>query len=86
VPVTQKRPDVPPALAKIVMKCLEKRPIDRPQSAAEIVRALRTTPPTGTGAIGLAQAGSRLPPWAPWALAGVSTIVAIVLAVMLLLR
>ncbi|HMA24798.1 MAG TPA: serine/threonine-protein kinase, partial [Gemmatimonadaceae bacterium] len=35
-----RRPAVPPALAALVMRCLEKRPADRPQSAAEIVRSL----------------------------------------------
>jgi len=34
------RPATPPALANLVMRCLEKRPGDRPQSATEIVRAL----------------------------------------------
>ena len=39
-PVARRRPGVPVPLAALVMKCLEKRPSDRPQSAAEIVRAL----------------------------------------------
>jgi eukaryotic-like serine/threonine-protein kinase len=34
------RQGCPPALAELVMRALEKRPADRPQSAAEIVRAL----------------------------------------------
>ena len=34
--VTTIRPDVPPALARVVMQCLEKDPASRPQSAAEI--------------------------------------------------
>jgi len=33
-------PQVPPALAALVMKCLAKNPADRPQTADEIVRAL----------------------------------------------
>ena len=36
------RPDVPAALAELVMKCLEKRPDDRWQSADEIVRQLES--------------------------------------------
>ncbi|MEO7503281.1 MAG: serine/threonine-protein kinase, partial [Gemmatimonadaceae bacterium] len=34
-PIQQKRPGIPPVLADLVMRCLEKRPADRPQTAAE---------------------------------------------------
>jgi serine/threonine-protein kinase len=34
------RPSLPPTLAALVMRCLEKRPADRPQRASEIVQAL----------------------------------------------
>ena len=46
-PVTSLRPDVPVPLAELVMRCLEKRPDDRWQSADELVRrldALRAAP------------------------------------------
>ena len=36
VAVSIRRPAVPPALASVVMACLEKRPADRPQTAAEV--------------------------------------------------
>ena len=39
-PLQQRRRSVPPALAALVMRCIEKRPADRPQHASEIVQAL----------------------------------------------
>ena len=39
-PVGERRPDVPPALAKLVMRCLEKEPARRPRSAEELLRTL----------------------------------------------
>jgi serine/threonine protein kinase/dienelactone hydrolase len=49
-PVRSLRPEVPPALATIVMKCLEKSPADRFQTAAELGAALDAliTPSGGT--------------------------------------
>src|SRR6059036_3110634 len=49
-PVTKWRPACPPALAAIIMKCLEKRPADRWQSADELLAQLEplATPSGGT--------------------------------------
>jgi eukaryotic-like serine/threonine-protein kinase len=47
-PVAELRPDVPVALAQLVMKCLAKDADDRPQRAADIVRVLETVT-SGTG-------------------------------------
>jgi Tol biopolymer transport system component len=50
-PLSKRRPQTPPALAALVMRCLEKRPGDRPQEADELLKALddiATTPSGGT--------------------------------------
>ncbi|MEP7065335.1 MAG: protein kinase, partial [Gemmatimonadota bacterium] len=41
-PIEDIRPDVPPLLGQLVMKCLEKDADDRPQSAADLVRVLES--------------------------------------------
>lgn len=41
-PIEASRPDLPPLLAQVVMKCLEKEPDQRPQSAMDLVRVLDT--------------------------------------------
>ena len=40
VPLWERRPDMPRALAALVMDCLRKQPADRPQDAGEIAEAL----------------------------------------------
>jgi eukaryotic-like serine/threonine-protein kinase len=47
-PVTELRPDTPPALAELVMRCLQKEPDHRPQSAADLARVLETVTSGGT--------------------------------------
>ena len=39
-PVTTRRPAVPPVLGAVIMKCLEKRPADRWQTADELLAQL----------------------------------------------
>jgi tRNA A-37 threonylcarbamoyl transferase component Bud32/tetratricopeptide (TPR) repeat protein/TolB-like protein len=67
VPVTERRGTVPPALASLVMRCLEKRPADRPQRAEELLGVLEalSTPsggmtPTETQPVrGIGEAGRK---------------------------
>jgi len=53
VPVSHERPDTPPALADLVMCCLEKEPADRPQSASGIDEMLGTVQASDTGQIAM---------------------------------
>ncbi len=67
VPVSERRPAIPPALANIVMKCLEKHAADRWQSADELLVQLEglVTPSLGmtpTSARLAARPGAR-PKW-----------------------
>jgi serine/threonine-protein kinase len=39
-PVAERRPDVPPAIAALIARCLEKEPAHRPQRAADLLQAL----------------------------------------------
>ncbi|CAN5872806.1 hypothetical protein BH11GEM2_BH11GEM2_06810 [soil metagenome] len=48
--ISRRRPGIPPPLATLIMRCLEKRPSDRPQRAQELVETLDSmvTPAGGT--------------------------------------
>ena len=77
-PVDAKRDDVPDYLATIVMQALEKDPAKRPQGASEIARVLTAADLTARKAG--AASFARIPIWVPWLIAGISTTVALVLA------
>jgi eukaryotic-like serine/threonine-protein kinase len=55
------RPATPPALADLVMRCMQKTPADRPQSAAEILSALDAVNPTSGNAVTQGPISSALP-------------------------
>ncbi len=84
-PIGPRRPDAPAHLVRAVMLCLEKKPSDRPRTGDELVRLLH---PNASSArlSGARRALSQVPFWVPWALAAVSLIAAIVLAVVLATR
>lgn len=60
--VEVRRSTVPPVLADLVMRCLAKRPADRPQTAAELVNTLDALLSSGLTS-GASAAGERNKPW-----------------------
>jgi eukaryotic-like serine/threonine-protein kinase len=52
-PLSARRPDLPPPLSGLVMRLMEKRPPDRPQTAEEVIRALDgvATPSGGSATV-----------------------------------
>ena len=79
-PIGPRRPDAPAHLVAIVMQALAKSPAHRPASGNAIAEALDPRKPRPSGPI------ERLPTWAPWAIAGVTTLIALALGAALLLR
>jgi serine/threonine-protein kinase len=77
-PVATRRPAISAALASLVMRCLAKRPADRPQRAEDLVRELDAVPVT-SGDQHAVRAGTR---WMslPWTLlfAGVLGLAAVI--------
>ena len=50
-PVAERRPDCPPALARIVMRLLAKSPADRPPCVEDVLRALEAIPSGNVAAV-----------------------------------
>ncbi|MGK2962326.1 MAG: protein kinase domain-containing protein [Gemmatimonadaceae bacterium] len=82
--ITNRRSSVPPALASLVMACLEKRPADRPQTAAEVMHQLDAlhTPSGGLTPTAQTPAARRRPDLArfKWIAAGIAAVAIIVVA------
>lgn len=86
------RPDVPPALERLVARCLAKDPSGRFGNAAEVVAELETAglwSPGGSGSTASHNTIGRRPVWRPWAWAAVlalAIIPAIIAAVLWIRR
>ncbi|MEO5904554.1 MAG: protein kinase, partial [Gemmatimonadaceae bacterium] len=79
-PVSQHRPQLPPGLAAVIMRAIEKRPADRWQSALEMHDALEPYAMT-SGATGPSTATARLSSkWTPQRIAVAAGILGIVVA------
>ncbi|MGH7653489.1 MAG: protein kinase domain-containing protein [Gemmatimonadaceae bacterium] len=77
--IAELRPDTPPALASLVMQCLEKDPDARPQNAADILRQLDAVSSTASmaamRAFTLSGPGALRRALAAWAFAFVAMVV-----------
>ncbi len=78
-PIATRRADVPVALARLVMQCLEKEPNKRPQSAREIAERLEH-PDMVSGAFASASMGAASERRGMWTIAGITAAVAVALA------
>ena len=73
---------VPPALARIVARCLEKSPAARFQSASDLMFALEGVSLTsGTTDVPAPDTLKRQRTWLPWAIAGVAVAAALVVTI-----
>ncbi|HJU89454.1 MAG TPA: serine/threonine-protein kinase, partial [Gemmatimonadaceae bacterium] len=79
-PIGNARPDVQPDLDALVMRCLSKRPEDRPQNATEVVRDLESIMTPGSGTLTtmtFARPQSSLPRALAWYTASVAAVAVI---------
>ena len=77
-PITQHRPQLPPDLAAAVMRCVEKRPSDRWQTADELHRALEPHAVTSGATAPVAVGEKKAFQWTPQRIAVAAGIVGLV--------
>jgi len=73
-PIQKKRPELPAALSNLVMHCLEKRPANRPQTAAEILHDLDAIPVSSDSTQATAATGAAVRSFRNPMLAGVAVL------------
>ena len=76
-PVSQYRPQLPPVLTAVIMRCLEKHPSDRWQTAADLQEALEQVAMTTSGATASQAVAGRPFRWTPQRIAVAAGIVGI---------
>jgi eukaryotic-like serine/threonine-protein kinase len=62
-PISERRPGIPRVLADVVMRCLEKEPANRPQTAAELAALLDASTATDPGMVALPRRRRRRGLW-----------------------
>jgi eukaryotic-like serine/threonine-protein kinase len=86
-PLTVRRPDVPRPLAAVVTRMLEKQPADRPATGAVIVKSLTASAATRhSGGGPVVETLANAPVWVPWVIASVTTLVAVGVAALYIMR
>ncbi|HEY4303795.1 MAG TPA: serine/threonine-protein kinase [Gemmatimonadaceae bacterium] len=84
VPIRDKRPETPPALADLVMRCMAKDPADRPQSGEAILAALDNISLGNTGVLPVAKPAKSSA--RGWMIGVIAAAVIVLLAVVLYTR
>jgi Tol biopolymer transport system component len=79
-PISSIQPMSPPALDRVVKKCLAKDPEDRWQNAADLGSELKWVAEPGSQT-GVASAAPRRASWLPWAIAAAAMLAAVLFAI-----
>src|SRR5205823_12649748 len=85
-PIGQLQPITPPALHRLIMKCLAKDPEERWQCAADVASELCWIAESGPASTAVTETTAPRRPIAAWAIAAVCALAAIILGVVLLRR
>jgi len=76
-PIASRRYDVPEALASLIMRLLEKEPVNRPKNASEVARALEDPAVVSGTFLSMPAPKSARPKRVLWALAGAGTLASV---------